>query len=176
MSDAAPPKKKERCLNVIIVGDPSVGKTAMIRSFISKTFNEEHVATLGIDFMQYKYITPNEEKKEVEIKIWDTAGQERFRTLTTNLYKKADAIIIAFDVTQKDTFDDVNDWNESINENANPLVPKILVGNKCEETERKVTAEAAQKQANNLGWGYYDVSAKTTHNLDVLFPTIFEKG
>ena len=103
-------KQKERCLNVILVGEPTVGKTAIIRRFVTQKFSKEHITTLGLDFMSSNYKT--NEDREVQVKIWDTAGQERFRTLTTGFYKKADGIIIVFDVTNKASFDQLSDWVE----------------------------------------------------------------
>ena len=71
-SESKDSKQKERCLNIILVGEPTVGKTAIIRRYITKSFNNEHITTLGLDFMVYKYTTPDD--KQVDVKIWDTAG------------------------------------------------------------------------------------------------------
>ena len=149
MAEAEVPKEKkekERCLNVILVGDCSVGKTAIIRRYVQKSFNNEHITTLGLDFMNGTYHSP--ENKDVQVKIWDTAGQERFRTLTTGFYKKADGIVICFDVTAQKTFDGINDWVEQIKENANPKVPIILVGNKteCEDPARVISKAQGEKE------------------------------
>ena len=67
-------KEKERCLNVILVGDCNVGKTALIRRYVNKSFTNEHITTLGLDFMNATYQSPPPEEKEVQVKIWDTAG------------------------------------------------------------------------------------------------------
>ena len=67
---------------------------------------EDHLATLGLDFAQTKYVT-KEDGQEIGVKIWDTAGQERFKTLTQSFYKKADGVIICFDVTEQATFKNV---------------------------------------------------------------------
>ena len=72
----------------------------MINQYIDSKFVEDHLATLGLDFASKKYTT-KQDGKEVPIKIWDTAGQERFKTLTQGFYRKADGIIISFDVTDK---------------------------------------------------------------------------
>ena len=80
--------------------------------------------------------------QDVKVKIWDTAGQERFKTLTYSFYKKADGIIIAFDVTDYKTFDNIKNWVESINNHANGEVPRVMVGNKVDlESERKISSE-----------------------------------
>ena len=79
---------------------------------------------------------------EVSIKIWDTAGQERFKTLTTNFYRKADGIIVSFDVTDQKTFDGVISWMKSISEHADAQADVVLCGNKIDlEDARQVSKE-----------------------------------
>ena len=90
-------KEKERCLNILIVGDQKVGKTALITKHVTKEYNpKDSVATLGLDFKSSSFQSPDD--KNVEVKIWDTSGQERFRSLVTGFYKKAHGIIIVYDV------------------------------------------------------------------------------
>ena len=97
---------------------------------MEQKFDDEHITTLGLDFATKKYTT--KDGKEITIKIWDTAGQERFKTLTYAFYKKADGIIIAYDITEERTFNSINSWVESINEHADDGVPRVMVGNKCD--------------------------------------------
>ena len=87
-------------LQIIILGDGAVGKTSMISQYIDGKFQEAHLATLGLDFAQKKYVT-HHDATEIPIKIWDTAGQERFKTLTQSFYRRADGVVISFDVTDK---------------------------------------------------------------------------
>ena len=79
---------------------------------------------------------------EVGIKIWDTAGQERFRTLTTNFYRKADGIIVSFDVTDKKTFDGVATWMKAIKEHADANADIVLCGNKIDLANDRQVSEA----------------------------------
>ena len=108
----------------------------MIKMYSDQEFDEEHITTLGLDFVTKKFTSSD--GLEVTIKIWDTAGQERFKTLTYSFYKKADGIIIAFDVTDFKTFENITNWIDSINEHAEMGVPRILVGNKIDMEDRKV--------------------------------------
>ena len=73
-------------INLILLGDGSVGKTSMIKMYAEKKFQAQHMATLGLDFVT-KTFKPKNYDKELQVKIWDTAGQERFRTLTQSFYK-----------------------------------------------------------------------------------------
>ena len=91
-------------INLIILGDGSVGKTSMIKRYAEDKFQPNHMATLGLDFAT-KTVRIND--TDMQVKIWDTAGQERFRTLTESFYKQANGIIIAFDVTNEESFQNV---------------------------------------------------------------------
>ena len=154
----------------------NVGKTAIIRRYVQKTFNLEHVMTLGLDFMSAKFNTP--EGNDIEVRLWDTAGQERFRGLTQSFYKRADGICVCFDVTEQGTFDGISDWQEQVQEYGSENVPVMLVGNKieCEAQERVISKEQGQKEGKKLNWEYAEVSAKTDENLEELFSKLFQKA
>ena len=105
---------------------------------MKKKFEDEHISTLGLDFATKVYETKHDHKS-IPVKVWDTAGQERFKTLTFSFYKKADGIIISYDVTDQRTYDGVKNWIESINQHAEKSAARILVGNKIDRTDRVVT-------------------------------------
>lgn len=86
---------------------------------------------MGIDFANKKY-NMKSDGSEVTIKIWDTAGQERFKTITQSFYRKADGIIISFDVTDENSFKNIENWVESIKLHADAKATRVLVGNKVD--------------------------------------------
>ena len=113
----------------ILIGDASVGKTCLCLKYFDDSFTNDYIATLGLDFKEkLKYAN----EKKVQMKVWDTAGQERFRTLSLNFYKKAHVIIIVFDVTNKETFNEIPNWLSSINEHGNESVIRMIVANKID--------------------------------------------
>ena len=123
--------------------------------------------SIGVDF---KLKNINVENKNVKLQIWDTAGQERFRTITTSYYKGAQAIIIVFDVTEKDSFDHVKTWMADIDKFAKENVMKVLVGNKCDLEERRaISGEQARELAKRYNIEYLETSAKDSLNIDDLF-------
>jgi Ras-related protein Rab-1A len=130
-----------KSLQFIILGDAAVGKTSIINQYTGKGFDDEHIATLGIDFGQKKH-TMKADGSEVGVKIWDTAGQERFRTLTTNFYRKADGIIVSFDVTDRKTFDGVATWMKAIKEHADAQADLVLCGNKIDLANDRQVSQA----------------------------------
>ena len=123
--------------------------------------------SIGVDF---KLKNINVENKSVKLQIWDTAGQERFRTITTSYYKGAQAIIIVFDLTEKDSFDHVKNWMVDIDKFAKESVMKVLVGNKSDMMSRRVISEDAAKElARRYNIEYLETSAKDCNNIDDLF-------
>ena len=129
---------------------------------------------MGLDFVTRDFSPAD--GNDVKVKIWDTAGQERFKTLTYSFYKKADGIIIAFDVTDYKTFENITNWVESIDQHANGDVPRVMVGNKIDlEDLRSVSAEQANTMAAKHNMKYYDVSAKKDINISQCMDEIFNQ-
>ena len=123
--------------------------------------------SIGVDFKLKNIEIDN---KKIKLQIWDTAGQERFKTITTSYYKGAHAILVVFDITDRDSFDHVRNWMADIDKFAKEGVLRILVGNKCDLAhERQVSAEEAKEIANKYGIKYIETSAKDTINIDDLF-------
>ena len=85
--------------------------------------------TIGIDF---RIKTINIANKVCKLQVWDTAGQERFRTITQTYYRGAQGIILAYDCTRTESFENVGNWVRQIENHASPDVKKILLGNKCD--------------------------------------------
>ena len=131
---------------------------------------------MGLDFTTKNYITKCD-KNEIPVKIWDTAGQERFKTLTQSFYRKADGVIITFDVTEKASFQNVKTWVESINTHANKTAARVLVGNKIDLVgERKVSKKEAEDLAKTFGITFFETSAKANIGLQEAFEEIFEQS
>lgn len=123
--------------------------------------------SIGVDFKLRNTVVNN---KRVKLQIWDTAGQERFRTITTSYYKGAQAIVIVFDLTDRETFDHLRNWLLDIEKFAKEGVMRILVGNKCDlESKRSVTEQEGREFAKKYGIDYLETSAKDSLNIEDLF-------
>ena len=159
---------------VLILGDSSVGKTCFLLKYTDKVFNEVYMSTIGLDY-RLKTLTLKDGKK-VKLQIWDTAGQDRFRTITKNYYKGAHGIILIYDVTNTDTYDNVENWISQIKEEASPNVVIYLVGNKVDmEDKRKVSTEDGQKIADANNLPFIETSAKSDININETFDNLVEK-
>ena len=159
---------------VLILGDSSVGKTCFLLKYTDKVFNEVYMSTIGLDY-RLKTLTLKNGKK-VKLQIWDTAGQDRFRTITKNYYKGANGIILIYDVTNTETYDNVENWISQIKEEASPNVVIYLVGNKVDmEDKRKVSTEEGQKIADDNNLPFIETSAKSDININETFDNLVEK-
>ncbi|KAE8726037.1 GTP-binding protein YPTM1 [Hibiscus syriacus] len=104
---------------------------------------------------------------------WDTAGQERFRTITSSYYRGAHGIIIVYDVTEMESFNNVKQWLNEIDRYANDSVCKLLVGNKCDLVENKVVdTQTVKAFADELGIPFLETSAKDSINVEQAFLTM----
>ncbi|GAB1604583.1 ras-related protein Rab-35-like [Argonauta hians] len=156
----------DHLFKLLIIGDSSVGKSCLLLRFAENTFSPSYITTIGVDF-KIRTVECNGEK--VKLQIWDTAGQERFRTITSTYYRGTHGVIIVYDVTSGESFANVKRWLHEIDQNCD-LVSRILVGNKCDDEEKRVVlTEDAQRFANQMGILLFEASAKEDINVEQLF-------
>ena len=165
----------ELVYNVLLLGDSSVGKTCFLLRYCDKSFQEAHLSTIGLDYRLKSMTLQND--KNIKLQIWDTAGQDRFRAITKNYYKGANGIILIYDVTNKQSYENVKNWLTQIKEEANPNVIIYLAGNKIdvEEEQRVITTEDGQKIADEYKLPFKETSAKNGINVNEIFQELVEK-
>ncbi|KAI3972825.1 hypothetical protein MKX01_019483 [Papaver californicum] len=155
---------------LLLIGDSSVGKSCLLLRFADDSYVDSYISTIGVDF---KIRTVELDGKTVKLQIWDTAGQERFRTITSSYYRGAHGIIIVYDVTDMESFNNVKQWLNEIDRYANDSVCKLLVGNKCDLVDKKVVdTETAKAFADSLGIPFLETSAKEGSNVEQAFLTM----
>ncbi|PON96106.1 Small GTP-binding domain containing protein [Trema orientale] len=155
---------------LLLIGDSGVGKSCLLLRFADDSYVETYISTIGVDF---KIRTVEQDEKTIKLQIWDTAGQERFRTIASSYYRGAHGIIIVYDVTDEDSFKNVKGWLQEIDKYTNGNVNKLLVGNKCDLTDKKVVAyETAKAFADEVGIPFLETSAKNATNVEQAFLTM----
>ncbi|EMR09239.1 GTP-binding protein ypt1 [Pneumocystis murina B123] len=158
---------------LLLIGDSGVGKSCLLLRFSDDTYTESYISTIGVDF---KIRTIELEGKTVKLQIWDTAGQERFRTITSSYYRGAHGIIIVYDVTDQDTFNNVKQWLQEIDRYASESVNKLLIGNKSDMVDKKVVDPSQAKElANGLNIPFLETSAKSSTNVEQAFVTMAQE-
>ena len=155
---------------VLILGDKAVGKSCFLIRFTENKFQEIYLSTAGMDY-KYKDVM-YEEGKTIRLQIWDTAGQERYRTITTGLFKGAVGIILMYDITDKQTFNNVREWIKSIEEETSKKVILILVGNKVDKKEREVLKAEGEQIAEEYNFPFFETSAQSGLNVNSVFETL----
>ena len=160
---------------VLLLGDSTVGKTCFLLRYCDKTFQEAHLSTIGLDYRLKTMTLQN--GKNIKLQIWDTAGQDRFRAITRNYYKGANGIILIYDITNLQSYENVKNWIAQIREQANPNVVIYLAGNKIDVVEelRMVKTEDGQKIADEFNLPFYETSAKSGINVNKIFDDLVEK-
>jgi len=157
----------DHLFKLLLIGDSGVGKSCLLLRFADDSYTESYISTIGVDF---KIRTLNLDGKTIKLQIWDTAGQERFRTITSSYYRGAHGIIIVYDVTDMDSFNNVKTWLSEIDKYASENVNKLLVGNKSDLVVKKVVDTGMAKEfADSLGIPFLETSAKNSTNVEEAF-------
>ena len=108
--------------------------------------------------------------KKVKLQIWDTAGQERFKNITASYYRGGNGVLVVYDITERESFENLNSWLIEIEKNANKNIYKLLIGNKCDlEDKRKVTYQEGKDFAESNGMKFIETSAKTASKVQEAF-------
>ncbi|MFX1346604.1 MAG: GTP-binding protein [Promethearchaeota archaeon] len=155
-----------------LIGDGGVGKTSMVQRYVHGIFKADYKATIGT-FISKKECVFEELKTSVRFMIWDLAGQSQFQRLWPDYLTDSHAGIIVFDITNRESFNNVKKWYNIIKEVAFKDIVLILVGNKVDlENSREITTEEGLELAKDLGIFYMETSAKTNENIDDVFEWI----
>ena len=154
-------------IKIIVVGDSGVGKTNLINRFASDKFDTNSKATIGVEFV-YKTLKIN--KEVIKVEVWDTAGQERYRAITSSYYKGAKGAIIVYDITNEDSFNNVESWMNEVTKKGKTDMQFLLVGNKKDlVNDRKVTEQKGIDKAKELNMNLFEASALEKTNVNEAF-------
>ena len=155
-------------IKILTLGDTLVGKSSIVLRFSDNRFDDNQLATIGIDY-KTKYIKVKD--ASVKVLLWDTAGQEKFRNIARQYYKGANGVLLIYDVCDRKSYERIGFWMDELKQNNEiEQLYIILVGNKIDlEEKRVVTREEAEKYAEDNNINYLEVSAKTGEGILDLF-------
>eukprot|EP00767_Chilomastix_cuspidata_P003222 gnl/Chilomastix_cuspidata/334.p1 GENE.gnl/Chilomastix_cuspidata/334~~gnl/Chilomastix_cuspidata/334.p1 ORF type:complete len:214 (+),score=88.10 gnl/Chilomastix_cuspidata/334:46-642(+) len=162
----------DHLFKIVLIGDTGVGKTCLLLRFAEDTYIESYISTIGVDF---KIKTVEVGSKTVKIEIWDTAGQDRFKAICRTYYNGADGIIIVYDITDLESFNNVRTWLKEIEQHGSEDTVRLLVGNKADLEERRVVERTvAETFAKSLGIHFMETSARDATNVEAAFMKLTE--
>ncbi|WP_371803998.1 GTP-binding protein [Candidatus Lokiarchaeum ossiferum] len=162
--------KGEYNSKIIVLGDPAVGKTSLIRRFVDNKFADSYISTIGVDISR-KLVELNKECK-INLAIWDIAGQMKHASaapFTKRFYFGANQCFLVCDMTRKKTFENIDKWVEDAKSVMKKNINYFILGNKIDLPNIEVTEEEIKLKADELKCGYILTSAKTGDNVDDAF-------
>ena len=161
-------------LPLMLLGDGQVGKTSLILRLTGNEFNDSQLTTVGKE-SYIQQVTLH--GYELKMKIWDTAGQERFKSMSVQVIKNSDAVILVYSIDNIISFKALDQWLGKLNETTDiSKKPIIIVGNKADlENNRQISYEEGKTYAESKGYRFYETSAKTGNGIKEAFDDIFEQ-
>jgi Ras-related protein Rab-11A len=163
----------EFLFKLILIGDSSVGKSNILLQYLKGQFDANSKATVGVEFGT-KNIEIN--NKKIKIQIWDTAGQERYRSITSAYYRGAKGAFIVYDITRKETFDNIDKWVADLKNNGDDNISIVLIGNKSDlDEKREVSKEEGVQKSEEFKTAFMETSALNGDNIDKAFDELIEQ-
>ena len=158
-------------LKITLIGDTGAGKTCIINRYINDDFLPDKVSTMGV-FCSNKLVKEN--NKLLRVDLWDTAGQEQYRSLGRHFYKDSYVIILVYDITNRESFENLKIvWYKDLLKYNEKYTILAVVGNKSDLYEiEKVSEEEGRNYAKEINAIFMLVSAKNGDNINNLFNDI----
>ncbi|CAM8887566.1 hypothetical protein QQ045_024674 [Rhodiola kirilowii] len=158
---------------VVLIGDSAVGKSNLLSRFARNEFYPSSKSTIGVEFQTQKMDING---KEIKAQIWDTAGQERFKAITSAYYRGAVGALVVYDITRRQTFDNVRKWLNELHTHSDMNVVTILVGNKSDlKDARDVSTAEGKALAEAQGMFFIETSALDSSNVVAAFQTVVKE-
>lgn len=159
---------------LVLLGESAVGKSSVLLRFAKKKYEDNRESTIGAAFLAQSVKLPDSDVT-VRFEIWDTAGQERYKSLAPMYYRNANAALVVFDLTSKDSFSRAKGWVRELRAQASEKIVIALVGNKSDLPNREVDINVANEYATEFDLLYFECSAKTGENVELVFKKVAEK-
>ncbi|NXN65212.1 RASEF protein, partial [Himantopus himantopus] len=159
----------EKAYKIVLAGDAAVGKSSFLTRLCKNEFRGNTSATLGVDFQMKRLIVDGE---PTVLQLWDTAGQERFRSIAKSYFRRADGVLLLYDVTCEKSFLNVREWVDMIEDATHENIPIMMVGNKAdlrqavtEQGQKCVPINYGEKLAMTYNALFCETSAKDGSNI-----------
>jgi small GTP-binding protein len=170
-------ERNEMIYKIIVIGDPAVGKTSLLKSFCAEKFEYEYIPTVGVNITKEQITVKNDMGKDTDVSlmVWDIAGQPQFYMLHRPYFNGADGMLLVYDVTRSSSFSNVNNWYSTAVKYGLSGIPRVLIGNKIDlKDEKKIIIPMADHLSQKLNAPFYETSALTGENVTEIFHKIGE--
>jgi Ras-related protein Rab-11A len=161
------PTDYDMIFKIVIIGDSGVGKSNLLSRYLKNEFSLDTKSTVGVEFATQKLEIQN---FKVKVQIWDTAGQERYKSITNAYYKGAKGALLVYDITKKETFENIDKWIFELKRNGDEDLTLVLIGNKCDlESQREVCKSIGNDKAMLYNCAFIETSALSAENVNKAF-------
>ena len=157
---------------LIVVGKENVGKTCLVDTWCGRPFRAAFESTVGVDFDAKRVLIDGDVIKN---HIWDITGQQKFATIVSAYYGKCAGAFVVFDVTNKQSFFNIDYWIHEIKAKNDRQVPIVIIGTKIDKPNRTVSTEEATLFAGDRGLQYIETSAKKGENIEESFQLLINE-
>eukprot|EP01132_Coremiostelium_polycephalum_P000642 gene642-795_t len=165
-------KTDKNLFKILFIGDSDTGKTSIVTRFAKNDFDEDRECTIGIEFHVKELVIDGQ---TLSLCIWDTAGQEKFRALISSYYRGAHGVILTYDVTNKESFKNIQYWIDEVESFSTRPNIKLLIGNKIDKENREVSREEGAAFAKSKAMLFIECSAKTKVGIQQAFEELAHK-
>ncbi|CAF0988088.1 unnamed protein product [Adineta steineri] len=155
----------EYFFKMLIVGDSGVGKTSLCKRFTYGDFSTDYITTTSVDF-KIRLVEINE--KLCQLQLWDFSNDDRFKSYVSRFYRTAHGVMICFDITNEESFLNVDNWLQEVIKLCPEQIPVFLVGTKSDlQSERTVSYTTIKAYADKHQLPYMETSSKTNENTEI---------
>lgn len=158
-------------IKIVSLGESRVGKSCLIKRFCEgNRFVSQYIPTIGIDYGARQFSVDN---TQFYAHFWDMSGDDSYFEVRNEFYGDTDGFIIVFDLSSKDSFNQINRWIDEAKKYGADVSSAVLCGNKCDSAKHAVSADEATSYAKKLGIPYFETSAKSGKNVGDAFSELF---
>ncbi|MHA1913371.1 MAG: Rab family GTPase [Promethearchaeota archaeon] len=169
--------RTEIIYKIIVIGDPAVGKTSLLKTFSGERFEYEYIPTVGVNITKEQVTVKNDMGKDTDVSlmIWDIAGQPQFYMLHRPYFNGADGMLLVYDATRSSSFSNINNWYSTAVKYGLSGIPRVLIGNKIDlKDEKKIIVPMADHLSQKLNAPFFESSALTGENVSEIFHKLGE--
>jgi small GTP-binding protein len=159
----------DESLKILVIGASASGKGSLIHSYVRNGLDGPFTTTVGVEFQTKRIVA---EGRPVKLNIWDTAGQERYRVITKASFYSSHGILLVFDVSRRDMFDETPTWIDSIREACGDSTPHVILVGNIGEAARAVAREEAEALAAQFQLPYFETDVKDMKTVSEAFHAV----
>ena len=170
-------KDEKKMFKIITLGDSGVGKTCILRRFVTGKFDKNTLSMIGFESSTKEIVLKNGNK--VTLQLIDTAGQENYHALATTYIRNSDGVLFVFSHDSRESFNNIKKWLMSFKENNQDIdfdkeFPAFLIGNKCDLEHTIDDFEIENLKNEHNFYGFADTNAKDGIGIDNVFSEMGE--